>query len=31
LVEEWVSAAVSKGDFSLFENLLDVLARPYED
>jgi serine/tyrosine/threonine adenylyltransferase len=31
VVEEAISAAVSKGDFSLFENLLDVLARPYED
>jgi uncharacterized protein YdiU (UPF0061 family) len=31
LVEEAISAAVSKGDFSLLENLLDVLARPYED
>jgi uncharacterized protein YdiU (UPF0061 family) len=31
LVEEAISAAVSKGDFSLFETLLDVLARPYED
>ena len=31
LVEEAISAAASKEDFSLFENLLDVLARPYED
>ena len=31
LLEEAISAAVSKGDFSLFETLLDVLARPYED
>jgi uncharacterized protein YdiU (UPF0061 family) len=31
LVEEAISAAVSKGDFSYFETLLDVLARPYED
>jgi uncharacterized protein YdiU (UPF0061 family) len=31
LVEEAISAAVSNGDFSLFKNLLDVLARPYED
>jgi uncharacterized protein YdiU (UPF0061 family) len=31
LVEEAISAAVSKGDFSLFETLLNVLARPYEE
>jgi uncharacterized protein YdiU (UPF0061 family) len=31
LVEEGISAAASKGDFSLFETLLDVLAGPYED
>ena len=31
LVEEAIAAAVSKGDFSPFENLLAVLSRPYED
>ncbi|MGE0851885.1 MAG: YdiU family protein [Hyphomicrobiaceae bacterium] len=31
LVEEAISAAVSKGDFAPFEELIAVLARPYED
>ena len=31
LVEEAISAAVSKEDFSPFESLLAVLSRPYED
>jgi uncharacterized protein YdiU (UPF0061 family) len=31
LVEETIVAAVSKGDFSPFENLLTALSRPYED
>ena len=31
LVEEVISAAVSKADFSLFESLLTVLSMPYED
>ena len=31
LVEEAIFAAVSKVDFSPFENLLTVLSRPYED
>ena len=31
LVEDALSAAVSNGDLSVFENLLTVLARPYDD
>ncbi len=31
LVEEAISAAVHNGDFAPFENLLAVLARPYDD
>ena len=31
LVEEAISAAVSKEDFSPFESLLTVLSMPYED
>jgi uncharacterized protein YdiU (UPF0061 family) len=31
LVEEAISAAVNNGDFALFENLIAVLARPYDD
>ena len=31
LVEEALSAAVNDGDLSVFENLLTVLSRPYED
>jgi uncharacterized protein YdiU (UPF0061 family) len=31
LVEEAISAAVNKGDFAPFENLLTVLSMPYED
>jgi len=31
LVQEAISAAVNERDFSLFESLLTVLSRPYED
>jgi serine/tyrosine/threonine adenylyltransferase len=31
LVEEAISAAVNSGDFTPFEDLIAVLARPYED
>ena len=31
LVEEAISAAVNNSDFAPFENLIAVLARPYED
>ena len=31
LVEEAISAAVNNSDFSLFEDLIAVLAKPYED
>jgi uncharacterized protein YdiU (UPF0061 family) len=31
LVEEAIAAAVTRDDFSVFETLLDVLARPFED
>ena len=31
LVEEAISAAVNKSDFAPFENLIAVLARPYDD
>jgi len=31
LVEEALSAAVNNGDVTLFDNLLTVLSRPYED
>jgi uncharacterized protein YdiU (UPF0061 family) len=30
-IEQAIAAAVEDADFSLFEALLDVLARPYED
>jgi uncharacterized protein YdiU (UPF0061 family) len=30
-VEEVISAAVDRGDFSLFERLLQVISRPFED
>ena len=30
-VEHAISAAVERGDFSVFEQLLAVLAHPYED
>ena len=31
LVEEAISAAVNNSDFAPFENLIAVLARPYDD
>lgn len=31
LVEEAIAEATNGGDFSIFENLLSVLSRPYED
>lgn len=31
LVEDAISAAVNKGEFEPFEELIAVLARPYED
>ena len=31
LVEEAIAAAVTTGDFSVFERLVAVLAKPYDD